>query len=90
MLLRRSVQLIANTVINVRSMLRPLIIIHRQPNDIVLLTHHSEQVQRWLTMQLMAKLECAVRTRRSLNDVALELSRRGLQWLDLGLASNTR
>ena len=88
MFLRRSVQLIANTVINDRPVLRPLIVIHGRPDDIVLLTHHSEQVQRWLTVQLMTKLKCAVRTRCSLDDVALELSRRGLLWLDLGLASD--
>ena len=57
MLLRRGVQLIANSVINDRPVLRPLIVIHWWPNDIVLLTHHSEQVQRWLTVQLMAKLK---------------------------------
>ena len=38
----------------------------------------------------MTKLECAVRTRCSLDDVTLELSGRGLLGLDLGLASDMR
>lgn len=45
MILRRGVQLIANTIVNDRSVLRPLIVIHGWSDDIVLLTHHSEQVQ---------------------------------------------